>query len=136
MDIRDELLPTTQQLNERWVKCYEQSEQAILRNPQTFQEILSIIDEVCFGLIDIDEYYDVASRLSQRLDQMGRETIFFNYFHEQIDPKHHGTARYFRPLCRDLSEQIEELNQWRKTRRCLRIVRYSPMENQYKEMAS
>jgi hypothetical protein len=124
MDIRDDRLSTTQQLNERWIKCYEQSEQAILKHPEIYKKLLSLIDEVCFGIVDIDEYYDLAAALSECLHQMGGDTIFFNYFYEQIHPSRHGTARFFRALCRDLSEQIDALNRWRKTRRCLSLVKF------------
>jgi hypothetical protein len=119
----DELV-TTQQLNEQWMKSYEQSEKAIFKNPEAYREILSLIDEVCFGIVDIDEYFNLAVRLAKNLYKMGSDTIFFKYFFEQIHPFHHGNARFLRPLCRDLSEQIEALNRWRKTRRCLSLVKF------------
>ena len=122
MDLHDEQLSTIEQLNERWAKCYAQSEQAILKNPEVYREILSLTDEVCFSIIDIDEYFNIASRLARRLGRMGAETIFFNYFHEQIDPRRYGNPRYLRAVCWDLSDQINALNKWRRTRRCLRLV--------------
>jgi hypothetical protein len=123
MDFKKELL-TTQQLNERWVKCYEHSEKAILKHPEIYKKLLSLIDEVCFGSVDIDEYYNLAIALSEYLHQMGSGTIFFNYFYEHIDPNRQGSVRFFRAICLDLADQIDGLNRWRKTRRRLSLVKF------------
>jgi len=123
MDIENQPILTAQQLNERWVKCYEQSEQAILKHPAEYKKILSFINEVCFGVIDIDEYFDLALQMAKCLRQMGTDSLFFKYFHEQIDPNHIKSPRFFRSLCLELSRQIQSLNQWRKSRRHLKLIK-------------
>jgi hypothetical protein len=81
-----------------------------------------MLGEVCENSIEIDAYFDTASRLSSLLKTMGSGTVFYNYFYENIDPCQSGNARFFRMLCRDLREQLRALNQWRKHRRHLRLI--------------
>lgn len=130
MNIKDELMLTAEQLNEQWKKSYEQSEQAILSHPEAYAKMSSLINKIRFRVIDIDEYFDLAFQIAGHLNQLGSEAVFFKYFHEKIDPNLCGSPRFFRSLCLELSEQIHSLNQWRKSRRCLRIISSNLRKNQ------
>lgn len=109
-------------LKARWAQYYELSEKSIRQHPDTYQEIRRELDAVCEKIIDIEVYFDTACRISCLLETMGPGTVFYNYFYEQIDPRKSGDVRYFRSLCRDLREQINALNHWRKKQRKIRLI--------------
>ncbi len=110
------------QLKARWQKYYERSDQVIREHPDAYRQILSLLDEVCENILDIEAYFNTASRISGLLKTMGPGTVFFNYFYVHIDPAKCGDVRYFRIICRDLREQIRALNQWRRDRRRVHLV--------------
>jgi hypothetical protein len=109
-------------LKARWEQYYELSEKRILTHPETYQQIKASLTVVCDQVIDIEVYFETARRISCLLETMGPGTVFYNYFHEQIDPRQSGDVRYFRSLCRDLREQIHALDRWRKKQRKIRLV--------------
>jgi hypothetical protein len=110
-------------LKASWEQYYELSEKMILTHPDTYQQIKASLDKVCENIIDIEAYFDSARQLSNLLKTMGAGTVFYNYFYEQINPRQSGDVRYFRMLCRDLREQIDALNLWRKERRKIRLIK-------------
>jgi hypothetical protein len=109
-------------LQAKWREYYEASEAMVRVKFSVYKEIMAILQKVCTQPVDIDEYWDMAVRLSEFLEQMGQGTVFYNYFFEQINPYHYGNVRYFRHLCLDLREQIAAFNEWRQTRRRLSVV--------------
>lgn len=98
------------------------AEAAIRRHPEEFSEIRRIINQVALEPLDIDAYYPLAEKLARLLEAFGPDTIFTNYFLENIDPKRGCQARYFRFICLDLVEQINQLIQWRGEQRRLRLM--------------
>lgn len=118
------------QLKARWREYYALSEQVIREHIDTYRQILSTLDDICENVLDIEAYFDTASRMSELLKTMGPGTVFYNYFYEHIDPKQSGDVRYFRMLCRDMREQIQAFNCWRKDRRRMRLVKSSPPPRQ------
>jgi len=113
-----------QELHKKRTQCFIISEQAILRDPDTYREIKQRLLRILDDPIDIDEYFCTACRLAQLLKKMGSETIFTTYFHENIDPALKGKACFFRSECKSLLELIEELNKWRKGKRKLTLVKH------------
>ncbi|MBU0994912.1 MAG: hypothetical protein KJ737_20670 [Proteobacteria bacterium] len=109
-------------LHKKRIECFEVTEQAILNNPGTFREIKRRLLRISYEPIDIDEYFLTACRLARLLKKMGPETIFTTYFHENIDPNLKGKACFFRTECKNLLKQIEELNNWRKSKRKLVLI--------------
>lgn len=123
METKDECNCLNCHLQAKWRAYYHASEEMIRKQPEAYREILSLLDRICKRPVDIDEYWDMAVRLSGLLEQMGEGTVFYNYFFEQINPCYYGVARYLRHLCLDLREQIEALNRWRRENRRLRLVK-------------
>lgn len=113
-----------QELHKKRIECFTTSEQAILRDPDTYRELKQRLLRISNDPIDIDEYFCTACRLAQLLKKMGPETIFTTYFHENIDPNLKGKAYFFRSECKNLLEQIENLNKWRKGKRELTMVKH------------
>jgi hypothetical protein len=75
--------------------------------------------------LDVSEYDQTARRLSELLQilaETGRET-FFSYYAIHIDPRRKGDPRYLRAMCRDLSDQLDILQEWRGKLRNIRIVK-------------
>ena len=99
------------------------TEKAIWKHPDEFQEIKTIASQVVRQPVDIDEYYDTALRLATLMEKMGPNTMFEPYFLDNVDPRRNCQARYFRFICRDLNEQIKILNHWRKERLQLRVIK-------------
>lgn len=110
-------------LKARWEQYYALSEKMIRTYPDTYQQIKASLDKVCENIIDIEDYFDTACRLSRLLATMGPGTVFYNYFYEHIDPSKSGDIRYFRMLCRDLREQIAVFNDWRKKQRKIHLIK-------------
>lgn len=104
---------------DRSLKC---SEDAICRHPNEFDEIRELLGRVVSEPVDIDDYYPLAARLARLLEAMGPGTVFHHYYLENMDPRKGCQARYFRYICRDLQEQIDQLNHWRRNQRQLRLV--------------
>ncbi len=98
------------------------TEKAIRKHPDDYLEIKSIVNQVITHPVDIDEYYTVAVNLATLLEKMGPDTIFDHYYLDNVDPRRVCQARYFRYICRDLNEQIDILNQWRKKQRKICVV--------------
>ena len=99
------------------------TEKAIWKRTDEYLEIKSIVNQVIKHPVDIDEYYSTAVRLATLLESMGRNTIFDPYFLDNVDPRRGCQARYFRYICRDLSELIESLSHWRRERLKIRIIK-------------
>ena len=110
-------------LREKCRECHIRSAAAISGRPGVYREICRIIRQIDGGPVDIDAYFEIAVRLSGHLKEMGPGTLFYNYFYEHIDPCQYGNARFFRSHCRDLLEQIQALERWRKSSRRLRLVK-------------
>ncbi len=109
-------------LHKKRLECFEISEHAILKEPDTFREITRYLLQIANEPIDVDEYFCMACRLARLLKKIGPATIFTTYFHENIDPNLKSKAHFFRIECKKLLEQIEELNIWRKGKRKLALI--------------
>lgn len=102
--------------------AFSRSEAAIQTHTEEYMEIQKIASHVVNNPVDIEEYYHIAKKLSDLLETMGKETIFYQYFYTSISPLREGKARFFRKVCKDLLMQIRELNQWRLEKRQIKIV--------------
>lgn len=101
------------------------SEKAIQSHPETYAAIRKMLHRILCDSMDVSEYYPVATELAgwiRELAQVGDETIF-QYYYPHIDPSQTGDPRYFRAMCLDLYEQMQELDSWRVSHRHLRLVR-------------
>ncbi|MFO7557763.1 MAG: hypothetical protein R6X10_02945 [Desulfobacterales bacterium] len=108
---------TKEELEKRRLASLEQSEKAIIRFPDYYGEMKTLLNHVVTHKIDIDEYETIACTLAGLIEKMGTGTIFYHYFHENINPKKMGKAKYFRFFCRDLLDQVDELARWRHSKR-------------------
>ncbi len=97
---------------------------AVVERQTTYRELKKLLRTVNAGPLDISEYHATASRLGRLLDALdpGDQTIFA-HFRDQIDPHRNGKAVHFRFECRDLAEQIADLEAWRAERHRLRCVK-------------
>lgn len=113
------------ELETRWQNAMRWSEKAIQQHPETYAAIRKMLQRILCASMDVSEYFPVATELSgwiRELSQVGDETIF-QYFYPHIDPSQTGDPRYFRAMCLDLYEQMQELDRWRFSHRHLRLVR-------------
>ncbi|OQY53598.1 MAG: hypothetical protein B6245_22650 [Desulfobacteraceae bacterium 4572_88] len=114
---------TREILEKRRLACLAISEKAVREHPREFHEIKRLLNYVLSNPIDIDRYFCTACTLAKLLDHMGKGTLFYHYYYENIHPNQFGRARYFRFMCRDLLEQINDLNQWRASRCKLVLIK-------------
>lgn len=133
MDTHDNLMKPTihltiADLQQKWATGLMVSEKAIFQNADTYRDMKNLLNFVNSNLVDISEYYNIASELGKMLNILAneKEEIVFRYFAERIDPTKNADVRSFRFECTDLSERLRFLDQWRRNRRQLRIIRYIP----------
>lgn len=116
------VFPTIASLEKYRVECLRKSEKAVNQNPEYYYEIKRLLTHVVSNPVDISEYEDLAKTIADLLEMMGRDTIFFHYFHENINPRKYGTPKFLRFFCRDLLDQLTELNKWRAKNRNIRSI--------------
>ena len=109
-------------LKKKRESCLALSEQAILKNPACYQQIRELLNYIISSDIDIDEYHKLADKLSMCLINMGTGTIFHTYFYENINPLGPGNVFFFRSVCKDLLDQITQLNHWRAQKRNISVI--------------
>jgi hypothetical protein len=116
---------TLEDLRQRRLATLMASEQAIRRQADTYQALKRLVHDINAHTVDVAEYYRTATRLGSLLLKLtcGAEQTIFHYFAEHIDPGRHGDVRCFRLECRDLEQQIKELEQWRAARRQLKRIK-------------
>lgn len=117
--------PTVEELIKKRTRCLISSEKAISKYPGQYFEINNLLKHIISEKIDISEYYGLACNLAKLLAKMGIGTIFYEYFHDNINPKQSGNIRYFRFVCRDLLDQIKDLNRWRINKRKMFLIKGS-----------
>ena len=115
-------MKTMEALSQKHRDSLSRTKAAILRRPRELAEIRGIINRVALETVDIDAYYPLAEKLARLLASFGRDTIFSQYFLENIDPDRGCQARYFRYICLDLLEQINQLMRWSDENRRLRLL--------------
>jgi len=118
-----EPVPTKEELEKRRLNALQQAEKAVIRLPDCYNEMKKLLNHVVTKKIDIDEYESVACALANLIEKMGTDTVFYHYFHENINPKKLGTAKHFRFFCRDLLGQIDELSKWRHSKRKISLIK-------------
>ncbi len=116
---------TREILEDRWNRFLVCSEAAIRKHPELFREIKRHLESVFSRSIDVSEYYPLARKLSEMLRELGRhhEESIFAYFGTHLDPQQAGDPRYFRAMCLDLIQQIQQIEQWRMQGRSLRRIK-------------
>jgi len=116
---------TIEDLKKKRLESLMLSEKAVVANPEAYREIKTLVNTVVFKTVDVGNYFTTTSRLAKLLEKMTRvgSGTIFNYFFENIDPKQYGEARYFRAMCLDLLEQINELDKWRADKRRLIVLK-------------
>jgi len=114
---------TKEELEKRRLASLQQSEKAIIRFPDCYDKMKTLLNHVVANKIDIDEYETIACTLAGLIEKMGTDTIFYHYFHENINPKKMGKAKYFRFFCRDLLDQVDELVKWRYAERNISLIK-------------
>jgi hypothetical protein len=100
------------------------AERAVIEERAAYRELKALVLTINSSTLDISEYHATASRLGRLLEEIdrGAETIFA-HFRDQIDPRKSGKAVHFRFECRDLAEQIADLEKWRAENHGLRRVK-------------
>jgi hypothetical protein len=117
--------PDIAELKKRRNKSLVASVEAIRKHPEPYAELQALLQSVLSAPLDVSDYYRVATRLAAILEILSgvRRDCLFPYFLGIIDPKQRGASRYFRTACRDLDEQLREIEQFRKDRACLRRIK-------------
>ncbi|RJQ73301.1 MAG: hypothetical protein C4519_17915 [Desulfobacteraceae bacterium] len=116
---------TLEELKQRRLENLLGSELAILRQADTYQALKRMVQDINARPLDVADYYRTATRLGGLLFELASVTdqTIFHYFAEYIDPGKRGDVRCFRLECRDLEQQIKELEQCRAARRQLKRVK-------------
>lgn len=101
------------------------SVQAVGAHRDTYLEIKRLVGRINSAPVDVGEYHSTASRLGTMLMEMthGIDNTIFHYFADNIDPDRSGDVRCFRLECRELADQIRQLDQWRTGRHRLRRIK-------------
>jgi len=110
-------------LKQKRSQCLHRSERVIINKPGAYANLKLLLKYVVSHKVDIDEYNTIVEKLTRLIEEMGQETIFYNYFYEHIHPEKSGCVRYFRFVCRDLLIQINELSKWRFEKKRLEILK-------------
>ncbi len=115
---------TIEELQRRRQQALAGAERAVFGNRSAYRELKKRIHAVNANPIDVSEYYRTAIRLGYLLEEIdgGRGTIFAHY-RDRIDPRRCGMPLYFRFECRDLADQITDLDTRLAEHRCLRVVK-------------
>ena len=113
---------TILELEEHRIDCFKRSEQAVTENPSYYRDIKKLLTYVVSNPVDISEYEDLAGEIASLLENMGKDTIFYHYFYENIHPGQYGVPKFLRFFCRDLLDQLSELNRWRRTFRNITCI--------------
>lgn len=116
--------PTIEELKSRRQRALEKAEKAISDRPAEYREIKRLLDRILDRPVDVADYYRVAGeivRLLEKLSASSSESLFA-YYCSNIDPRKKGDARYFKVVCRDLSQQLKLVDQYRRQRHKLRII--------------
>ena len=104
-------------------KAFMLTEKAVCDCPERYMEIRKTVDYILAHPIDVGEYYDVSLELALMVQSLGRDTIFYPYFFENIHPNMKGKAKYFRSVCRDLKNQLVQFTDSRKQQRQIRLIK-------------
>lgn len=116
--------PSLEELKKRAEAAMAAAEKIIIAQPAAYREIKQILNHVVNNTIDIGEYQKTAERLARLLEIMAasRKSSIFNYFYNNIDPRHGGDVRYFRAICADLLQQIHCIDDMRRCKQRIRLV--------------
>jgi hypothetical protein len=112
-------------LNDKYADCLTKTESAVREKTEQYLVFRRQVGEILSRTIDVSEYYTVSCALAEAILAIGQQTIFYHYFYESIHPNINGRARYFRSICRDLKNRIEEFDVWRSRRRNIRLIQTS-----------
>lgn len=115
---------TVEELQRRWTESLRASQKAIRHNHSAYCELRRLVHRINTEALDVAEYYLTAVRLGSILLELsaGCGNSLFRYYAEQIDPRRQGDVRCFRMECRQLSQQLVELDRRRTTRHHLRVI--------------
>lgn len=116
---------TFEELQQKRAEGLMASEEAIHQKYNTYRELKRLVAEINAGPLDVMNYYPTAKRLGLMLREMtcGHCNTIFHYFADHIDPTQKGDVRCFRMECRQLAEQMRELDQRRLARHQLKVVK-------------
>jgi hypothetical protein len=122
---------TIADLQQKWLDGLMISEEAVSRNADTYREMKKLLNIINSEPVDIGDYYRIASELGEMLHTLANDKreVIFRHFAERIDPRKNADVRSFRFECIDLSRQLSDLEQWRRNRRQLRIIRSAPQSS-------
>ena len=104
-------------------QAFSRTEKAVCRFPERYIDIRQQVDRILTHPLDIGEYFDVAEDLADKIRQLGKDTLFYPYFFENIHPGIKGRAKYFRATCRDLKHLLQQFSDYRRRTRHMRLVR-------------
>ena len=117
--------PSLAELEKRWAQCLTVSEKAIAQRYRAFCDLKRQVEKINAGLLAVADYYPTAVELGTKLSALSAgygPTVFYYYAH-QIDPRKKGDIRCFRMECRQLFQQLEELDHRRMTRGPLKVIK-------------
>lgn len=99
--------------------------QAAANQPREYRALKSMLKDVLSRNVDVSEYYRTAAALADLLQRLNRNPgqTLFSYFSATIDPRQQGDVRYFRYSCRDLADQIRQIDQARADMSHLRRIK-------------
>jgi uncharacterized protein YicC (UPF0701 family) len=116
---------TFEELQQKRAEGIMASVQAIHQKYDIYRELKRLVAQINSGPLDVMNYYPTAKRLGVMLREMtsGYNNTIFHYFADHIDPAAKGDVRCFRMECRQLAEQIKELDQRRTAKGRLKVVK-------------
>ncbi len=116
---------TIAELERRWEKTLAATEKAVSRHPEVYGEIKLLLGDIVTKPLDISEYPFTAETLGNLLKTMEDDTQknIFHFFCDRILPSSITKLRLLRLECRDLQEQLETFDVWRRETHHLRILK-------------
>lgn len=104
---------------------YFHSVRVMAQKPKAYQALKHALEEVVYGFVEIDEYWNTAYGIVDLLEELlkGSERTIFDGYILEINPDQKGSATSFRFFCTDLLYRIGFFQDFRKERTKLRVVK-------------
>ncbi len=116
---------TVAELEKRWEKVLSDTDKVVSRHPDVYREIKSIASDIIAKPLDIRDYQPTAEKLVKLLKILGNEMpgSIFHFYYDRVSPTSIWHLKLFRVECCDLMAHLKAIDEWRKKKRAMRIVK-------------
>ena len=116
---------TVKDLQDRWEEALSITEELVGRDPGVYSQLKGLLKDIVTQTVDICDYEDTAEqldRLIKGIDNCSRRSIFY-FFCDRFLPCSISKMRLFRIECRDLLDQLNTFENWRKDKHHLIVLK-------------